>query len=836
MAQHYYDKFMAISNTSYVEPGWASQGSDFSVRYADLAKSYSWNPSTGKFTVNSDFYASGTTVPTGAIGYRLLGTVLYRYSKTDGSSLAEYSSNASASTKDSNSASTNTNYSKGSLVQAGIAAEDGTYPANGRHTDGYWYVKGALVATNAGEVATGSTWSLLNPVSKKLVRLDNGWLLAAMVYPNNYIYLMLSKDNGVTWTLKGSTSNGAVRDISLISVGNDAVFSFSNGSSIILYKWESATEGAPVYLGQLGGTASIMEFGISFFWDATRKILHVAYSQTYGASYAIYYAKITNNLQTFGTPKAIGPMNTSGLYHTTPTVLVDVSKGYVYLIARYVSSSNHTIVASRSTNNGDTFTGFNYSIYGGVAGWTCDYPHAVIDSYGRLHTVLQYTDATNTTLHTMYKYSEDGINWVASTTQLPITNNMMYPVLTVDKGNNVFIFGTTGNDQNIVLYTSSDRGVNWSQTAKSVKTNARHPQPLYDPTFKLTFGVDNIMPIIYRKLSSPTGVYYEGQITTNNKPTIAIISPENNRTLYENDVLNISGDAYDADKDQSVTVFYQIDSEQRKVLATNISQTQITLSKQLTFKDSKLFDGETVLTGTLTEGVAHTLKVWAVDSENGQSATIERTFYVVPNRAPLLSVDAVVPSGIINTDKFKISGTASDQDANSNIKVNYRINGANPVEVYNGAGGAWEFEVSLAQLVVNENTIIIEVIDNYDAKTSKTIKLNKNEVKTPILQSVARYKISPPKGSARGVLIWVQRDEDLDLKVELSMTLIGEQEQFILLELDPDKIVPVTDGIVEDEYYHETVEPKDNIILKLTTTRPNINIDNKVYLIMGVVE
>ncbi|MFJ7698955.1 hypothetical protein [Lysinibacillus fusiformis] len=130
----------------------------------------------------------------------------------------------------------------------------------------------------------------------------------------------------------------------------------------------------------------------------------------------------------------------------------------------------------------------------------------------------------------------------------------------------------------------------------------------------------------------------------------------------------------------------------------------------------------------------------------------------------------------------------------------------------------------------------MEVIDNYNAKTSKTIKLNKNEVKTPILQSVARYKIEPPKGSAKGVLLWIQRDEDLELNVELSMTLKGEQEQYIQLEADPDKVVPVVEGIVEDEYYHETVEPKDNIILKLTTTRVNTSIDNKIYLIMGVVE
>ncbi|MFA1737995.1 hypothetical protein ACDX69_10515 [Lysinibacillus fusiformis] len=323
---------------------------------------------------------------------------------------------------------------------------------------------------------------------------------------------------------------------------------------------------------------------------------------------------------------------------------------------------------------------------------------------------------------------------------------------------------------------------------------------------------------------------------TNTAPTVTLTSPINNLTLYENDVMSIAGNAYDSDKDQSVTVYFQINSEQRKVLATNLSQIQIALSKQLTFKAGKLFDGEMLLTNTLAEGVAHTLKIWAVDNENGQSATIERTFYVVPNRAPLLIIDAVVPSGIINADKFKVRGTATDQDANSNVKVNYRINGANPIEIFSGSGGAWEFDVSLVELVVGENTIVVEVIDNYQAKTSKTIKLNKNEVKTPILQSVARYQIFPPKGSARGVLIWIQRDKELDLKVELSMTLVGEQEQFILLEADPDHIIPVTDGVVEDEYHYETIEPKDNIILKLTSTRANIQVDNKIYLIMGVVE
>nr|WP_315061781.1 hypothetical protein [uncultured Lysinibacillus sp.] len=326
------------------------------------------------------------------------------------------------------------------------------------------------------------------------------------------------------------------------------------------------------------------------------------------------------------------------------------------------------------------------------------------------------------------------------------------------------------------------------------------------------------------------------EIEHNVAPTVSLTGPGDNSTLYENDTLTIGGTAYDADPDQAVTVYYQINAEQRKVLATNLSKTQIALSKQLTFKAGKIYDGETVLTDTLAAGIEHKLKVWAIDSENATSVVVERTFFVVPNRAPLLSLDAVVPSGVVDVDKFKISGTASDEDANSTVKVTRKINGGDPVEIYNGPGGAWEFEVSLAELVIGENTIVIEVIDNYGAKTSKTIKLKKNEVKTPILHAVARYKITPPTGSAKGVLLFIERDEDMDLKVELSMTLAGEQEQYETLTADNTAPMPNTNGIVEDTYYHEVTEPKDNIILKLSTTRPDATVNHKIHLISGAVE
>ncbi|QSB09651.1 DNRLRE domain-containing protein [Lysinibacillus fusiformis] len=323
------------------------------------------------------------------------------------------------------------------------------------------------------------------------------------------------------------------------------------------------------------------------------------------------------------------------------------------------------------------------------------------------------------------------------------------------------------------------------------------------------------------------------EIKFNSAPTITL-NTANNTTLYENDILNLSGTTNDTDPNQSVTAYYQIDDNPKRVLATNLSQMQIPLSKQLIFKGGRLFDGDVPITDVLADGVPHTLKFWAIDSEGGQSDMVERTFYVVPNRAPLLTIDTIVLNGIINTDKFTINGASGDPDANANVKVSYRINAGNAVDIYEGPGGAWEFELLLAQLKVGENTIVVEVVDNYGAKTSKTIKLNKNTVNTPILQSVARYKIEPPKGSAKGVLLFIERDADLAVKVELSMTLTGEQEQYITLT--PVNTEPTNSGTVEDTFEHTVSEEKQNIILKITPSRTDLSFNHKIHLISGAVD
>lgn len=328
------------------------------------------------------------------------------------------------------------------------------------------------------------------------------------------------------------------------------------------------------------------------------------------------------------------------------------------------------------------------------------------------------------------------------------------------------------------------------------------------------------------------GYWYVRGALANNLPIISL-NVANNVTLYENDVLAIDGQASDIDNGNIVNVKYQLNGGTTRALATGISNStnKITFNRSLTFKAGKLYDGETALTDTLAEGTAHQLKVWAEDDQGGKSTEQIRNFYVVPNRPPALTIDEVRPSGIIDSDKFSISGSCSDPDGND-IVVTYKINGGLTKEIYRGKGAVWNFDVSLKDLKVGSNVIVVEVADSYGFKASKTVKLTKDEVKAPLLKSTTRYKVAPPRGSAKGVLLWIQRQKGLDVTASISMALDGEQERFVAMTKTT--TAPVFGDVVEDEFTYEADESKTQLTLKLDLTRTNAEVSDAITLISGV--
>ena len=334
--------------------------------------------------------------------------------------------------------------------------------------------------------------------------------------------------------------------------------------------------------------------------------------------------------------------------------------------------------------------------------------------------------------------------------------------------------------------------------------------------------------------------YYQYDVTINYEdnaaPTVTVDTPTSNKTLYENDTLNIAGSVTDTDVNNSVTVRYQINAETVRAIDAFISTGSAeSFSKQLTFRGGNLYDGDTLIAEDLADGTAHTLKVYATDDQGGQSSITEIPFYVVPNRAPSLTVKPPVTAGSIDNDEIEITGSYDDLDKNTSV-VSYRINGGNSVQVTSGTNGTFDFKIKLGQLKVGLNNIVVEVIDSHGAKTSSTVKLQKNEIKTEQLKSTARYKINPPTGSAQAVLLWIQRDEKLDMDVSISMTMQGEAESFTPLTASNSAPIEQDSTITEDEFYHEADSAKDTIIVQIDMTRESIDASDKIHLISGVLE
>ncbi|MEK4247088.1 hypothetical protein MKZ20_17465 [Psychrobacillus sp. FSL K6-2684] len=327
------------------------------------------------------------------------------------------------------------------------------------------------------------------------------------------------------------------------------------------------------------------------------------------------------------------------------------------------------------------------------------------------------------------------------------------------------------------------------------------------------------------------GFWYVKKSTTNLAPTITLNTTDN-RKLYENDTLSIDGTTTDTDKGNVVTVRYSLNGGTTRAIATAISEgVPIPFSKVLQVKNSKLMDGETVLLDNLVEGQANTLRVWASDDKDGESSIQIRTFYVTPNRPPSLTIDSFTQKvGLIDSDHITITGSVADPEG-GNVVVKYQIGEVNPVQVHDGPGGTFTFDIPLANLVDGENSIILLGTDSLNFTSQKTLKVTKAVNKTELLQSVRRYKALPPKGSAKNVIIWVQRDINLSLTAEASMVMQNEPENFVVMTKT--NSAPVTDTIMEDEFTISSDVPKDDIVFQFNMTRSSIDSTESIHLISG---
>lgn len=324
----------------------------------------------------------------------------------------------------------------------------------------------------------------------------------------------------------------------------------------------------------------------------------------------------------------------------------------------------------------------------------------------------------------------------------------------------------------------------------------------------------------------------------NNAPTINVTSPSDARTLYENDTFAIAGTTTDADNGNVVSVKYSIDGGATQAITASVSAgTAISFAKNLVYKSGKLYDGATAITSTLAEGSQHTLKVWAEDDQGGKSTEIIRTFYVVPNRAATLTLDAFVTrTGLINSDVVNISGTVADLD-NGNVIVKYKIGNGAYTQVFNGIASAtptpFSFNILLADLVDGANQITIQAVDAYSAVTQQVITLNKTANEEPLKTAVTYYEITPPNGTADGLQLYVERElGDLVVTADVFMGDTGATEVFKSMTLASS--ANLTNGNVEDTFSYEHGADAAKFVVRITMTRTSTATNKAIKKISGV--
>lgn len=331
-------------------------------------------------------------------------------------------------------------------------------------------------------------------------------------------------------------------------------------------------------------------------------------------------------------------------------------------------------------------------------------------------------------------------------------------------------------------------------------------------------------------------VYSEVFAIQHNKAPTLSLNMDDGQTLYENDTLTISGTAMDADVGNVVSVKYRVnDGNARTIDAKVMDGSALIFDRPLTFKQGILHDGNTAISGKLEEGKSNTVTVWAEDDQGGKSADASRTFFIVANRPPVLTLNPNTDkSNLIPGDVITISGSVTDPEGD-NVKVSYKLNGAAANQIYEGESGNWTFDLLLKDMRNGKNTVVIEAEDSYGAKTTKTLQLTNTFHATALKKATAMWRINSASTTTKEVLAWIQRViGDLAIEAEISMTNAGEQENFVPMDLT--NSAPVGDVVIEDEFDYLSAEGKENIILKLTLSREDTASQDAIKLISGVLE
>ncbi|MED1726213.1 Ig-like domain-containing protein [Brevibacillus parabrevis] len=474
---------------------------------------------------------------------------------------------------------------------------------------------------------------------RKLVKLSNGWLVAAVVdTTNGKVLFYKSTDNGQSWAALCNYST--VMSVSIASYGTKVYFvGRDSGNASVKYgNFDAATVANTTLTPTVIESGSnIAGNGVTLAINSIGTELHVAYSGTVSAypnSYNIRYAKGTidgSGNVTWGSVMQVTTVNTSGNDFKNPAVVVK-DNGFPAIITGYAATGVGTYRIYAYSFNGSSWSGvFIYD----VTTYAQSNPCAVVDGNGVIHVVWHGLESGSSYQAIRYAKSSDGGATWSAMLKISFGNaDRKNPVIAVDNSNKLTVLYTYSTSE--IRKNTSNDGVTWAYSTNdpAVTTSGSDPNIMSKESNKM-------IGWIYK--DGAAGAVKFDSIIFNTSPTLSLTSLADNQTLTEGATYTLSGTVSDTDAGQALSVKYSIGGgpTQSIALGTSDGTTAKSFSKTLTYSAGRFWDGSTDVSGLLPSE-ASSIQIWVNDGSD-DSAKATRSFTVVQEDGKMY-----VPVNVVN--------------------------------------------------------------------------------------------------------------------------------------------------------------------------------------------
>ncbi|GKV67296.1 MULTISPECIES: hypothetical protein [unclassified Sporosarcina] len=367
------------------------------------------------------------------------------------------------------------------------------------------------------EIVVNQAYSTAGNGGRKIVRLDNGWLVALVYNGSNAWFTYVKKSSQSNWEEAWFRKpNNTLTDLTIQSYGNRVTIIGVFGSpafALEAFTFDAITTSFGDLVSKSNAKRVTLDTGqtaignVSLAIDKETGHLHAAWASknaTYPNSFNIRYAKSVDEGKTWSAVEQVTG-NSAGIDNNSPSIVIRNAIPLIFMSRQQPEYKKYSIHCYSKLNTSWVLTQVTSLAY------NQSNPSAVVDKDGVIHVVWEGYDAEiGTTQNIRYSKSIDGgVSW---TPQVRLTNensskNQYATSITVDSNNSLFVSWTNYNGSFAKISCKTSRNGSWSQV-RDITTNAsgnyKEPSTLHDTT--IAFGDTPL--VIYM---TPSSVSFSGE-------------------------------------------------------------------------------------------------------------------------------------------------------------------------------------------------------------------------------------------------------------------------------------------------------------------------------------